>query len=491
MSTTPQLWERDAWDLADAVRAGTVSAAELLDVHLDRIDRLDPELNSVCHLDADAARERAAAVDAEVAAGGSPGPLAGVPVGVKELASVAGWPETHASMVYADCIADQDDTEVARLRAAGAVITGLTTASEFGTVSFTNTPLHGVTRNPWDLSRTPGGSSGGSAAAVAAGLFPVCTGGDGGGSIRIPSAYSGLFGMKATFGRSGRGPDPFPSSLNPVRGPMVRSVRDAARYLDVTSGPTFQDPTSLPKLEVSFEDEIVKGAAQERLRGLRVAFVSSFGFADAEPEPARCAEEAAEALAAAAGFERVVVDVDLPKPGNSWGVLSTIDDMTWHVDDVKDRLDELTTVARMSYESFVHLGPEIIAKANRRRHELLVALAAVFEHVDLLLTPTTPKPALAAEGELTGEVNGKAVTLFGMSAPFVAPFNLTGQPAASIPIGLVDGLPVGLQVVAPRHDDLVCLAAGAVFEAARPWPKLAPWAAEGAAGGAEGGGRRA
>jgi len=205
-----ELWERDAHVLADEVRSGSVSARAVLDTHLDRIARLDPQLNSVCHLDASAARARAEEIDAEVASGRDPGPLAGVPIGVKELASVGGWPETHASLVYADRIATCDDTEVTRLRAAGAVITGLTTASEFGTVSFTNTPLHGITRNPWDLTKTPGGSSGGSAAAVAAGLFPACTGGDGGGSIRIPAAYSGLFGMKATFGRSGRGPGPFP-----------------------------------------------------------------------------------------------------------------------------------------------------------------------------------------------------------------------------------------------------------------------------------------
>ena len=129
MSSTPTLWERDGWDLADAVRAGTISAVELLEAHLERIGRLDPELNSVCHLDAGVARVRAAEIDAEVAAGGDPGPLAGVPVGVKELASVAGWPETHASVIYADCVADRDDTEVERLRAAGAVITGLTMAA--------------------------------------------------------------------------------------------------------------------------------------------------------------------------------------------------------------------------------------------------------------------------------------------------------------------------------------------------------------------------
>lgn len=472
-----ELWEQDAYALADAVRGGSVSARTVLDVHLERIERLDPQLNSVCHLDAAAARVRADEIDAEIAAGGDPGPLAGVPIGVKELASVAGWPETHASLVYADRVAAGDDTEVARLRDAGAVITGLTTASEFGTVSFTNTPLHGITRNPWDLGRTPGGSSGGSAAAVAAGLFPACTGGDGGGSIRIPAAYTGLFGMKATFGRSGRGPGPFPSSLNPVRGPMVRSVRDAARYLDVISGPTLTDPTSLPKPAVPYEDELVSGAALERLRGARVAFVTSVGFAESEPGPAARAEELAHVLVETAGLELVDVAVELPKPGNSWGILSTVDDMSFHADDVKDRLDELSVVGRLQYQSFSHLRPDVLGKAIRRRHDLLTVLAAIWGQVDLLLTPTTPKPALAAEGELTGEVNGKHVTLFGMSAPFTAPFNLSGQPAASIPAGFVDGLPVALQVVARRHEDVACLAAGAVLEEARPWPKLAPFAA--------------
>jgi aspartyl-tRNA(Asn)/glutamyl-tRNA(Gln) amidotransferase subunit A len=472
-----ELWEWDAWEVADAIRAGTLSARAVLDAHLDRIARLDPQLNSVCYLDADAARARADAVDAEVAAGGDPGPLAGVPMGVKELAAVAGWPETHASVVLADRVADGDDTEVARLRAAGAVITGLTTASEHGTVSFTNTPLHGITRNPWDLSRTPGGSSGGSAAAVAAGLFPACTGGDGGGSIRIPAAYSGLFGMKTTFGRIGHGPQPFNSSLNPVRGPMVRSVRDAARYLDVASGPTLTDPTSLPKPAVPFEDELLSGVAAERLRGKRVAFSASVGFAASEPAVAQHAAALAEVLVDVAGLELVDgVRIELPRPGASWGVLSTIDDMSWFADDVADHLDEITPVHRLEYQSFTHLTPQVLAKAVRRRHELLIAVASIFEQVDLLLTPTTPTPAFTAEGLLVSEVNGEEVTLFELSAPFTAPFNMTGQPAASIPAGLVGGLPVALQVVAPRHLDIDCLAAGLLLEAARPWPKLAPFA---------------
>ena len=210
---------RDAWSIADDVRAGRVTARDVLDEHLAVIEAANPALNAVCYLDADAARATAQAVDDAVRRGVDPGPLAGVPMGVKELASVAGWPDTHASLVYRDAVAASDDTEVSRVRAAGAVLVGLTTASEFGAVSYTNTPLHGVTCNPWDLARTPGGSSGGSSAAVAAGLFPACTGSDGGGSIRIPASYCGLPGMKSTYGRTGAGPGPFSFSMTSVPGP--------------------------------------------------------------------------------------------------------------------------------------------------------------------------------------------------------------------------------------------------------------------------------
>jgi aspartyl-tRNA(Asn)/glutamyl-tRNA(Gln) amidotransferase subunit A len=252
---------RDAWELADAVRAGELSASELLEDHLARIEARNPTLNAVWFLDVDGARAHAGKIDDRITAGEDPGPLAGVPMGVKELAGVQGWPDTHASLAYRDQTAAADNTEVERLRHAGAVLVGLTTASEFGAVSFTNTPLHGVTRNPWDPSRTPGGSSGGSAAAVAAGMFPACTGSDGGGSIRIPSSYCGLLGMKTTYGFSGSGPGPHSFSMTSVPGPIVRSVRDAARYLDVIAGPTLTDPTSLPRPTESFETAISSGAA--------------------------------------------------------------------------------------------------------------------------------------------------------------------------------------------------------------------------------------
>ena len=210
------------------------------------------------------------------------------------LAQVEGWPDTHASRVFADDIASADCTEVARLRAAGAVFVGLTTSPEFGSVNWTRTYLHGTTRNPWNLERTPGGSSGGSAAAVAAGLTPISTGSDGGGSIRIPCAYSGLFGFKVSFGRVGSHAA-FDNGLTAVPGPMCRSVRDAARYVDAIAGPTAIDPTSLPK-PPSYEDAVVSGRAAERVRGLRAAWSSTLGFAVCDPEVEAMTRAAAEAL---------------------------------------------------------------------------------------------------------------------------------------------------------------------------------------------------
>ena len=476
MSASGELWERDAWDLADAVRRGEVTAAAVLDETLARIDARNPELNAVCFLDADGAREQAAAVDAAVARGEDPGPFAGVPVGVKELAAAQGFPHTHASLMYRDEIAGRDCPEVAGLRAAGAVITGLTTAPEFGIPSFTVTPFHGITRNPWNTERTPGGSSGGSAASVAAGLFPACTGSDGGGSIRIPSSYSGLPGMKPTFGRIAQGgPDsPFDSGLTSVSGPIVRSVRDAARYLDATSGPANGDPTSLPKPD-PYEPIVADvERARELLRGRRVAWTATLGYAETDRDVEATVKDAAETLIAEVGLELVDVPMAFPKPGRAWGMLGAPDMAAWHLDRGLEQLDDLDFLARTSIEGLPHLRARHLGAAVRRRQEILEAAAAVFDEVDLLLLPTTPTTAFQAEGTLVGEVNGREVDLMYLSAPFTAPFNMTGQPGISIPAGLVGGMPCGLQVVAPRLRDELCLAAGAVLEAVRPWPKFAP-----------------
>jgi aspartyl-tRNA(Asn)/glutamyl-tRNA(Gln) amidotransferase subunit A len=471
-----ELWERDAWELADAIRSGELKSAELTGVCLERIAARNGELNAVCHLDADGAMARAAEIDALVADGVDPGPFAGVPMGVKELAQAKGFPDTHASIVFEDDVASEDCPEVARLRGAGAVIVGLTTAPEFGIPSYTASRLHGVTRNPWDPSRTPGGSSGGSAAAVAAGMLPACTGSDGGGSIRIPSSYSGLPGMKPTFGRIGSGgmEDPFDTGLTAVSGPIVRSVRDAARYLDVTSGPTMTDPTSLPAPD-PYEPIVVDlDRARDMLRGKRVAFTSTLGYARTASAVTEVTRGAAEQLAEIAGLEWTDYEPRMPKPGRAWGMLSAPNQAAWRYDRCVERIDDLDILARPSIEALPKLRAEHLGRAVRRRQEMLVASAEIFEHVDLLLTPTTPTPAYRAEGTLQGEIDGETVDLLYLSAPFTAPFNMTSQPGMSVPAGFVDGLPVGLQVVAPRLRDEWCLAAGALLESARPWPKLAP-----------------
>lgn len=468
-----ELHARDGWDLADAIRRGEITSVEVVDAHLDRIEEINPRLNAIAFLAADDARSRAAEIDAEIAAGGDPGPFAGVPFGVKELAQAEGLPDTHASVLYRDQIATADCTEVERLRAAGAVVVGLTTAPEFGIPSFTNSPLHGITRNPWNLARTPGGSSGGSAAAVSSAMLPFCTGSDGGGSIRIPSSYTGLPGLKSTFGRIGSGPEAFDTGLTSVSGPIVRSVRDAARYIDVTAGPTLTDPTSLPKPE-PYEPLVASGRAGERLAAKRVAWSSTLGYGVVDPEVEKVVADAAHALVDAAGMEWVDIDVVLPKPGRAWGLLGALNMAAWHLENATGREDVLDFLARAAIEGMPKLRARHLGAAIQRRHELLAATASVFSEVDLLLTPTTATTAFAAEGVLSGEVDGREVDLMILSAAFTAPFNMTGQPGCSIPVGVVGEMPVALQAVGRRLEDELTLACAAVLEEIRPWPKFAP-----------------
>lgn len=470
-----EVWERDAWELADSVRGGNQKAVDLLDVFVERIEKFNPELNAFCYLDLESARARADAVDAAVARGDDPGPWSGVPMGVKELVAVTGWPDTHGSLLYKDAIADHDSTEAARLKHAGAVLVGLTTSPEFGSTNWTRTYLHGTTRNPWNPERTPGGSSGGSAAAVAAGMMPICTGSDGGGSIRIPSSYSGLFGFKTSFGRVGYAGN-FDSSLMSVPGPMCRSVRDAARYIDAIAGPTNNDPTSLPRPARSYEDAVVSGDAAARLRGKRAAWSSTLGFAVCDPEVEKLAYEAALALCHDAGIELVDIDVNLPRPGGAWSLISNLDTAADHLDAARGRWEEVTPVSRAGLQGVENVNSETMMRGLRRRFELLAAIGEVFDQVDLLLTPTTATTAFVAEGPPPMEIGGQKVGGMG-SVPYTAPFNISGMPAVSIPAGVAsDGLPVGLQAVGRRDDEELVLGCGAVAEANRPWPKFAPLA---------------
>ena len=260
----------------------------MLDEYLNRIEAGNERLNAFVHLAADLAREAASAVDEAVARGDDPGPLAGVPFGVKDLERCNGMPTDYGSVPFAGRGPEsEDDINVARLKAAGAVAVGKTSTPEFGTLNFTKTKVHGVTRNPWDTSRTPGGSSGGTAAAVAAGIIPFGTASDGGGSIRIPASFTGLLGHKCSHGRI---PIPGPTGNNTsVRGSLTTTVADTARILDVLAGPDDRDRFSLPPAGINYEDAI----ESTDVRGLRARWSLDLGFATVEPEVAEIVEAAA------------------------------------------------------------------------------------------------------------------------------------------------------------------------------------------------------
>lgn len=463
------IWAADAWQLADSVRSGALKAVELLDVCLERIGRHDAAINSFVVIDPDAAHLQAQEVDRLVSDGEDPGPLAGIPVGVKDLENVEGLPTRYGSLLYDDSPAMYDSTQVARLRDAGAVILGKTTTPELGSIAYTASKLSGITRNPWNLERTPGGSSGGSAAAVAAGLVPLATASDGGGSIRIPASFTGLPGLKPTYGLIPRGPGRLGTSHLSCYGPMARSVRDIARYLDVVVGSDPMDPMSIPDLDVHYEEGLGMS-----IDGLRAVWSSDLGFGLCDPEVERIARGAADVLLSATGMREVDFPVNLPDIGMVWAVAETLDcyadlDIFW-----PNRSDEMTPVIKLAMQIAESLQPSHISEAAKGRHEVLRLVNEIFEEVDLILTPATPTVAFDADGPMPTQIGGRFVNNPLVAICFTYPFNLTGHPAMSIPAGFnSEGLPVGLQMIGPRLSEPRLLAAAKSMESARPWPRLA------------------
>ena len=459
-------WQGDASSLVDAFRAGERSPVEELEATLHAIEH--SSLNAFCHLDAEAAHHAARSADVTL-------PFGGVPVGIKELDSLAGWPQTHASAVFADQVATHTSVMVERVtRFGGAVPVGQTTASEFGGVNLTRTRLHGATHNPWDHERTPGGSSGGSAAAVAGGLCTIATGGDGGGSIRIPAGFTGLVGLKATFGRIPRAPKQEIGNYTTVAGCMARSVRDTARWFDVCNGHDARDPFSLPRVD-GWEAHL--GTHVESLHGLRVAVVPDWGGAAVSPVMWELLEAAADQLISDACLERVDgVDTKLPSMGAAWSISGMLSVRAQLADHWPDRADELTPEIRYGLETTAGLyGPEARAKIERRRMELNHAMAAIFEQVDFVIAASNPDVAFSAHGPLPDTFGGvKAGT--GNNGRLTFPANLHGNPAISIPAGDVDGLPIGLQVIARHFAEPLLLDLALLVERERPWPLVAPGA---------------
>ncbi len=500
---TDQTWPGDACSLVDAFRSGDRSPLEELDASLAAIEASD--LNSFSHVDPERARSAAEVADPFL-------PFGGVPTGIKELSPVEGWPDTEASLVFRDRVATHTTHNLQRLLTRGGIVpVGQTTASEFGGLNVSVTRLNGVTHNPWRHGRSAGGSSGGSGAAVAGGLVSLATGGDGGGSIRIPAAYTGLLGMKGTFGRFTRAPGAWMRPNTVVSGNIARSVRDAARYFDVCAGFDHWDPSTLPD-QGGWE----AGLGTHDLRGLRVAVVPGLGGAALEPGVDEHIRRAARQLIA--DHDMVEVDLQVAPPnlaaqwmlGNLATLLAELGDR-WP-DCASEMTDEIAIGLYISQSLYnLHMA----SVAEQLRVQANEAMGAAFDQVDLIIAATNPGPAFPAEavtssdhesfldwatsselarwafrGALFGVRLGSvfaprmpsslvsAVTerypkLVSMGALTIIS-NVYGNPAVSIPIEPIDGLPIGMQVLAPRHRDALLFDVALSVERARPWPMVAP-----------------
>jgi aspartyl-tRNA(Asn)/glutamyl-tRNA(Gln) amidotransferase subunit A len=455
-------WLGDTVSLVETFRRGERSPLEELEATLAAIG--SSELNAFSHIDAE--RARAAAASADVSQ-----PFGGVPMGVKELDSVEGWPATEASLVFADRRATFTSTMMQRIQAAGAVPVGQTTASEFGGLNVSVTKLNGITHNPWQQGRTAGGSSAGSSAAVAGGLVTIASGGDGGGSIRIPAGFCGLLGMKGTAGRIPRGPRTGIAPMTVVLGCQARSVRDAARWYDVAAGYDSRDPYSLPRVE-GWEREL----GTHDLRGRRAVLAPTLGAAVVRPEVEARIREAGEQLAHDAGLVLVDVPVTLPGLGFEWAI--------GNLAGLREELGDLWPACRDELSAEIAFGLdlaqdalnlEVAGRAEAARTDANEAMAAVFDEVDFIIAATNPDVAFPAHIAFNTRVDGRKVGLENNGA-LTIPANVTGNPAVSVPVGTIDDLPVGMQIIGRHHEDALLLDLAAVVERTTPWPLVAPGA---------------
>jgi aspartyl-tRNA(Asn)/glutamyl-tRNA(Gln) amidotransferase subunit A len=460
----------DVLATAALVRDGQATARELVQRALDGITTTQEALNAWVHVDAEGALAAADEVDRARRAGEPLGPLAGVPFGVKDLEDCAGMPTTRGSRWYADGPpAEYDDIHVARFRAAGAIPVGKTTTPEFGAWGYTASPLLGETRNPWHLDRTPGGSSGGTAAAVAAGTIPFGTASDGGGSIRGPAASCGLPGLKPTYGR-------IPTfgvtrhAQNAVNFALATTVADTAALFDVAVGPDMRDRTSLPAPGVRYAEVIETLDVAE----LRAAWSADLGFVTHDPEVADIAGHAARTLIDAAGLVDTGLDVHVDDFIRIYAFMESADQFVDVPDGWEDRIDELDPLVVAGWRRNREVTLPQFAKVERARRDLELQVADLFEHVDVLLTPTNPCAPFAAGGPMPTEIAGQRC--HGGTAALLTMFaNVANLPAMTVPAGLDhNGLPIGLMITTPRHREDLCLRLARVFEQAAPWPLHAP-----------------
>jgi len=459
-----ELYYRTCTELVDLIRSGELSPVELMEETLRRIEAVNPKVNAFVALRPEEALAEAREVAKRLASGDPVGPLAGIPLGVKDLEDVAGMVTSFGSVPFRDHVAQTDSVQVARLKAAGAVVVGKTNTPEFGFTGFTKNRVYGTTRNPWNLERTPGGSSGGAGAAVAAGMVPLATGSDAGGSIRIPASYCGCLGLKPSYGRIPMGPSPILHMAGTaVYGPLCRNVEDAALYLDVAAGYHPADPHSLPGPGISYRE-----ALSAPLPSLKIGFSPTLGYARVQKDVLRVVEDAAGAFSRM-GHRVEEWEGGLPDVSDAWARWMSLE-VYAQVHEKYERIrPEMGRTLAASIDEVRGMSVDDQVLYQRLRSDLNRALWDFFDRFDLMLTPTMPTEAFAAKGPPPSEIDGMPVPIMGAVA-FTYPFNFSGHPAATVRAGLTDsGLPAGLQIIGPRHRDDLVLQAARAFELERPW----------------------
>jgi aspartyl-tRNA(Asn)/glutamyl-tRNA(Gln) amidotransferase subunit A len=458
-------------ELARQVRRGELSATEVIGHSLDQIEAHNPTINAFVAVDADRARAEAAVLDGRIASGVDPGPLAGIPIGVKDLEDAAGFVTTRGSKAFASGRPEtQHSALVTRLVAAGCVVVGKTNTPELGWKADTDNVVFGPTANPWNLDHTSGGSSGGSAAAIAAGMVPLATGSDGGGSIRIPSSCCGLSGMKPSLGRIPSGGDTPPDWHHlSTKGPMARRLSDVVAALDIVVGPEQSDLRSLPRPEAPWL-AVLKDPRPPR----QVAWSPTLGYAEIDDEVLAMCTRAVDVMASL-GAEIVEVDSVFEKdPLDDWLVLTGAYNLRTHAD-IRDTpaWEEVDPILKMVIDGASTASGLDVVKAEDACHLLNLRLVELFRNVRLLLTPTMaaapPPRSLGGSAMINGKKEYNWVKL-------TYPFNMTRSPAATVCVGTSSlGLPVGIQLVGPQHGDLVVLRSAAALEQALGFDQLAPF----------------
>lgn len=462
-----------ATDLLKFVSTKQVSPVELAELFFSRIDRLDSQLNSYLLLTSDVAMEAAKDAEAAVSRADELGPLHGLPISIKDTQMTGGVRTTQGSLIFKDRVPKKDSAIVERVKAAGAIILGKTNVSEFGVVGTGENLLGEYGRNPWDTERTPGGSSAGAAAAVAGYLCPVATGSDGGGSIRIPSNFCGIYGIKPTQGRvsgyTGLDGPPMPYAFS-QNGPLSRTVRDSALLLQVLAGYDVRDPTSLRQVPPDFV-----GAVDKDIRGLRIAWSTDFGYARVDQDVLDVTSRGAQVFEEEFGCHVEESNFTMDPPYDTFGPIMAADFHSNYGPHLEDRKVDVTEYVKFFLELGARVTAADYARALGHVDRLRARMTDLFETYDLLLSPTACFPAFRY-GEFPGEISG--ISEYPdqyWNGAFTLPINIIGHPAATVPAGFSsDGLPIGLQIVGRKYDEETVIGASAAFERARPWIQHRP-----------------